>query len=208
MPYRSGLRERKKHETRAALASAALSIAQTEGLRAATPERIAEDAGVSARTFHNYFANRDAAVIHDYVEGAEHFIDIFQHRQEREPVWTALCEAFIQVVEDRGVTDDQMRRKEQLIRSYPELLSSLAAQYDSLRDRLSAAIADATGFDSRSAETTLVAGSAIVAFRAGQERWYAQPESRLPDQVRRSFAMLEHGLIASVGDTATVSESD
>ncbi|MET3175532.1 UNVERIFIED_ORG: AcrR family transcriptional regulator [Arthrobacter sp. UYCu721] len=57
------LRERKKVETWTALHEAAASLAQQRGLEQATVEAIAESAGVSPRTFFNYFPAKEDAVL-------------------------------------------------------------------------------------------------------------------------------------------------
>ena len=63
-PAPSGLREAKKARTRANLARAALLLAAEEGLHGTTVEAIAARAGVSPRTFFNYFDSKDEAVVH------------------------------------------------------------------------------------------------------------------------------------------------
>lgn len=63
-PAPSGLREAKKARTRADLARAALLLAAEEGLHGTTVEAIAARAGVSPRTFFNYFDSKDEAVVH------------------------------------------------------------------------------------------------------------------------------------------------
>ena len=57
------LRERKKVETWTAIHEAAASLAQERGLEQATVEVIAESAGVSPRTFFNYFPSKEDAVL-------------------------------------------------------------------------------------------------------------------------------------------------
>lgn len=58
-----GLRERRKVETWTALHEAAASLAQQRGLEQATVEAITDSAGVSARTFFNYFPSKEDAVL-------------------------------------------------------------------------------------------------------------------------------------------------
>src|SRR5215831_13100654 len=60
---RPGLRERKKQATRAALRTAALRLALERGPGNVRVEDIAEAAGVSPRTYNNYFSSREQAII-------------------------------------------------------------------------------------------------------------------------------------------------
>ena len=58
------LRERKKADTRTRLSVAAVELLVSEGAEGATVSAIAGRAGVSTRTFHNYFAHREDAFVH------------------------------------------------------------------------------------------------------------------------------------------------
>src|SRR3712207_6346148 len=58
-----GLRERQKRARRAALVDAAHLLVERDGLDAVTVEAICTEAGVSARTFFNYFESKDDAVL-------------------------------------------------------------------------------------------------------------------------------------------------
>ena len=58
-----GLRERKKLARREALVDAARRLVLRDGLDGATVEAICADAGVSTRTFFNYFESKDDAVL-------------------------------------------------------------------------------------------------------------------------------------------------
>lgn len=59
----AGLRERKKQATRAALAEAAVRLAAEHGAENVTVEAISNAAGVSPRTFFNYFDSHDDAFV-------------------------------------------------------------------------------------------------------------------------------------------------
>ncbi|HIW90683.1 MAG TPA: TetR/AcrR family transcriptional regulator [Candidatus Corynebacterium avicola] len=57
------LREQKKQETRRSLARAAAGLLHREGSDGMTVAAVAEAAGVSPRTFHNYFPRREDALL-------------------------------------------------------------------------------------------------------------------------------------------------
>ncbi|MCL3860258.1 TetR/AcrR family transcriptional regulator [Actinotalea sp. K2] len=58
-----GLRERKKRACREALIDASHRLVSEHGLDAVTVEAICSEAGVSTRTFFNYFESKDDAVL-------------------------------------------------------------------------------------------------------------------------------------------------
>src|SRR5487761_550718 len=60
---RTGLRERKKDATRKALREAALRLALERGPDSVRVEDIADAAGVSPRTYNNYFSSREQAIV-------------------------------------------------------------------------------------------------------------------------------------------------
>ena len=63
-----GLRERKKLDTRRALSDAALQLMFERGIDSVTREAIADLAGVSLRTFSNYFTGKYEAVAYRQAE--------------------------------------------------------------------------------------------------------------------------------------------
>ncbi|MFE5398553.1 TetR/AcrR family transcriptional regulator [Streptomyces sp. NPDC056568] len=65
------LTERRKAETRMAIARAAARLFVGQGLRATRAEDIARAAGVAPRTFYRYFATKEEAVAPLYALGAE-----------------------------------------------------------------------------------------------------------------------------------------
>ena len=64
-PIPQGLRERKKLETRLALARAAMRLFEERGYAETTVDEIAAAANVSRRTFFRYFASKDEVFIVD-----------------------------------------------------------------------------------------------------------------------------------------------
>jgi AcrR family transcriptional regulator len=95
-----GLRDRKKAATRAALADAAAELAREHGLHEVTADAIAARAGVSTRTFHNYFASKEEAVLVHFEGLIETWIDLLRHRPAGEPIMGSLEECAVGLVTD------------------------------------------------------------------------------------------------------------
>ena len=57
------LREQKRLETRLRIEDAATLLVDEHGFAAVTVEEICEKAGISRRTFFNYFDSKDSAVL-------------------------------------------------------------------------------------------------------------------------------------------------
>ena len=63
MAARSTLRDRRRQQTSRDIQRAALTLALRLGYDSVTTELIAAEAGISQRTFFNYYLNKDAAII-------------------------------------------------------------------------------------------------------------------------------------------------
>lgn len=89
-------RERKRLETRSKLTQAAFHLAlKNDGLQHVTPDEIAELAGVSPRTFHNYFHSREAALGALPGDRARRVALAFSERPAEEPFAVAMAEAVV-----------------------------------------------------------------------------------------------------------------
>ncbi|RJO68176.1 TetR family transcriptional regulator [Nocardia panacis] len=99
-----GLRERKKRDTRWALSDAALELMFERGLENVVREDIAARAGVSVRTFNNYFAGKYEALAYRMLSRLQQTVAVLKERPAAEPLWTALTIAFTEPYKLNGVT--------------------------------------------------------------------------------------------------------
>lgn len=142
----TGLRERKKSATKDALSNAALDLALAHGLDAVTAEAIAEQAGVSTRTFHNYFSSKEAAVLFVLNKPIQEAIAVFAQRRAGEPILDSLEAMQINFAES-GDGLDRMLAITRLMADHPALTAKHAATFNPAIDALLAEIGYRTGTD-------------------------------------------------------------
>jgi AcrR family transcriptional regulator len=163
-----GLRERKKVATREALSAAALRLALERGAENVRVEDIAEAAGVSPRTYNNYFSSREQAIVAAIeAERALRIGAALRARPADEPLAEAVVEAVVeQYVADGEPGDDLLA----LITSAPRVRAEFLALVAGIEQPLASAIAARTGgADDLAAE---VLGAAVsAATRVAAERW-------------------------------------
>jgi AcrR family transcriptional regulator len=143
-----GLRERKKADTRRALSDAAMELAFEVGLDNVTREDIANRAGVSLRTFTNYFAGKYEAIAYRQLDRIRRSIALLRTRPSEEPLWSAITEALLEPLESEGVGRALPSRK-QLVDLRKLLLEPAirAALTKELFDEWVVTIAERTGTD-------------------------------------------------------------
>src|SRR3954470_3817833 len=123
-----GLRERKKVATRQALHEAAVRLTVEHGLDRLTVEAIADAADVSRRTFSNYFANKEEALLWSDRARIARLLEFVAARPAREPPWDAMSAAAIELA--AGSSDDpRWEAQVRLLRGHPALIAQQVTQY-------------------------------------------------------------------------------
>jgi AcrR family transcriptional regulator len=171
-----GLRERKKQATRDALRLAALRLAALRGWEHVRVEDIAAEAGVSTRTFNNYFASKEEAFLATAYERAARAEAALAARPADEPLWSALTNAIV----DSFATDEIDLRQARLITPTPTLAGEQLKAFAVIERALAHAVTRRIGADvGHDIYPRLVAGAVISATRVAFEHW-TQTESQLP----------------------------
>jgi AcrR family transcriptional regulator len=168
----SGLRERKKLATRQALSWAALRLATERGLENVHVEDIAAAAGVSPRTYNNYFPSKEAAICGIALDRGERISAELLARPAGEPLADAVLAAVMAQYEQPDEPDREWVARTRLVTSSPalhgEFLKALAVTERSLAD----AIARRCGTESGLFPGVLAA-MVTGATRVGVDHWLA-----------------------------------
>lgn len=189
-----GLRERKKAETRRAIAAAALDLASRKGAASVTVDDIAEAADVSPRTVFNHFPTKEAAILGVDPLRRLAMLERLAHRPPEEPPLTA----FVAATRDYYTPDwaDQVRARAALVQDNPQLHDAWVASFCSLEDDLTRVIAARTGLDpERHPYPRLVAEVAVTAMRSAVRQAIQEPDHITIEQsLADTFASLASGL--------------
>jgi len=192
-----GLRERKKLDTRRALSDAALELAFEHGLENVTRDEIAARAGVSLRTFNNYFTGKHEAIAYRQIERMRRGLDVLGSRPVDEPLWTAITEAVLEPLEAEGAADRAPTRR-QLAEVAKVLLSpqTRMAMLKELSSDWVDVIAQRTGTDPvRDMYPRLVVGVARAVAEAAMDAYaMSDPPVTITSLLRRGFAAVAAGL--------------
>jgi AcrR family transcriptional regulator len=171
----TGLRERKKAATKVALGDAAWSLCVEHGYDRVTVEQIARAAGVSLRTFFNYFSSKEEAVMAGDTLTAEVFVHEFAARPSHESVLVALREA-VHSIYPRHVDLERLRGLREL-RRHPALLPYVLAAYSAREQELTVAVAARCGVDPDEDPYSAVTASAILASLRAVVQWWLDTPS-------------------------------
>src|SRR2546423_15564178 len=160
-----GLRERKKQQTREALSWAALRLAVERGLGNVLVEDIATEAGVSPRTYNNYFSSKAEAITWRHLDRARRMADLLRARPPGEPLWASItCAAVAQAGGERASPEPEWIAGVRLMLSEPELQGEFLRAEAAPEPEGAAVIAERTGRDAdRDMYPLLVAGAVRAA---------------------------------------------
>ena len=176
-----GLRARKKQATREALSGAALRLALERGPDNVRVEDIAAAAGVSPRTYNNYFSSREEAICALRLDRALDLATAIRNRPAREPLDRAIIAAFT-----RRHSPEPDVKAMRLIMESPALRAEFIKTIAQVERPLIEAIAERTGTDpDRDLFPQMMATMIFGALRAATEHWLRSKPRRLYSDVLR-----------------------
>jgi len=213
-----GRRERKKLTTRMALKAAAIDLVGERGYSNVTVEDIADAADVSVRTFFNYFASKEAAVVGNDPEIVEemclHLAALPHGLTPLETLRTVLLErirAIGETIDLSGEEHGVWLRRVAVVRSQPEVLLAYTKHLAMVERALADALVEWLGGDEElRSYAALVTTCAMGVLRVAICGWGG--EGGAPSLVAfadSAFELLGRGLplgVLSIGEAAPTTD--
>ncbi|MGW2157767.1 TetR/AcrR family transcriptional regulator [Nonomuraea sp. NPDC001699] len=167
------LRARHKQATREAISHAALRLAIEQGphgLALVRVHDIASAAGVSPRTYNNYFSSREEAICAFQADQSRRAGQALRARPAGEPLDEAVIAAVVELYTDPEPDKAGLR----MIMSTPELEGEALKAFSVAEGALAEAIAARTGTDAEHDLFPAVTAAAVAgAVRVAGRRWLA-----------------------------------
>jgi AcrR family transcriptional regulator len=177
-----GLRERKKAATRLALHEAVLRLTLEHGLDSVTVEAVADEARVSRRTFSNYFASKEDAILYGDRVHMEQLLAAVHAQPAEYPPWQALMRGVRAYFIGRPDDDPKRMTQLRLVRRHPSLLGQFVAAQSAfeseLTDEITARSREATDGGLRA---RVMAAAFLAALRTAFVFW---AEEQTPSSMR------------------------
>jgi len=192
-------RDQQKEQTRLDLALAAFELAREHGLASVRVPQIAAATGVSPRTFNNYFASKEAAIVWPTTRRASRLAANLDGRPPEEPLADALAAAVASMYDQDemdGLPSGWLQDFRALVAREPALHGEYLKAAAAAEAALAGAIARRTGAAEDRLEPQVLAAVVAGAERAAVRYWARQAEasSTLTDVVRTAVGMAVRGM--------------
>jgi AcrR family transcriptional regulator len=205
-PEGTGLRERKKWETRSAIASMARSLFAERGFDAVTVAEIADAAAVSVKTLFKYFASKEDLFFEDFERDfREQLLQSVQSRGPGQSAFDALTARLETLLFSTG-GDDVLASVElfrKTLAANPSLLGRLALMWERCEDALAHWLSSETGAAPNDLRPRLAAAQMVGLVRvftseelrrSARARPAKARRQELERTVREAFQQLGDGL--------------
>jgi AcrR family transcriptional regulator len=195
--HSKGLRERKRLATRRAIEFAALGLVAERGLDGVTIDEISRIADISPRTFFNYFASKESALVGDAPElPPTEAVDAYVHASSG-TVFDGLGTLLANATEGESHDTELMLLRRRLLKEYPQLFGMRMTAMRAFEEQLREVIAQRLVVDDPTLASTpdlLLSRSRLitnVAFGTMKHAWacWADNEGGVPlsERLKDSF---------------------
>jgi len=195
----SGLRERKKRQTRERLIEASFTLFAERGFDNVSVSEIAARVDVSERTFFRYFPSKEAVIFHDADERRRHVDELVANLPANLSLVEGLRRALQTLSHEFEESKDLQMARARLVASTPSLQTLILHHEQEWVQSFANAVADRLGLDpDDDLRPELTAAVIVAAFRAVMNRWIRSGgQAEISQMLDQALAYLGTGLGSS-----------
>lgn len=185
------LRERRKQQTRDLIRRIAVNLVKDRGFNDVTVDLICDHAGVSPRTFFNYFPSKESAMVAVPPPLTAAAIARFLARSGADGLFADLAELAISQLDDGEIAPTDFEDSMQVVLGTPALATMQYGVFAELESQFAELIATRLGVDPDSTQPAVLAAVFMSAVRVAGQRCARHPERRsLAHEVRACLSIL------------------
>lgn len=199
MGHGIGLRERRRRQTSADIRDAAVRLASERGFDKVTIEQICAEAGISTRTFFNYFPTKESAIAYGPsdlpAEWAANFVAAGPASYR--VVLSDLINLAAHHLHDMPPRRELAAGMLELAKTTPAVLAAFLAELERFQTQLTEVVARRQEMAPDDEVPALIAALALTAVRSGIERW-ANGKQRDTDDTPMPYVQRAATLVNSI----------
>ena len=178
-----GLRERRRRQTSADIRGAAVRLARERGWDKVTVDGICNEAGISTRTFFNYFPNKESAIAYGPSDIPPELVDEFVAAgpASYSVVLAELITLAAHHVRDVPPEREQAEAMLELAKTVPAVLSAFLADLERFQNHLTEIVSRRQATGPGDEMSALISALAITAIRSGLESWSSSEPKDVDD---------------------------
>jgi AcrR family transcriptional regulator len=168
-----GLRERRRRQTSADIRDAAVRLARARGFDKVTIDEICTEAGISSRTFFNYFSNKESAIAYGPSDIPAELVAEFVAAGPA-PYSVVLAELITLAahhLRDMPPARELAEGCLELAKTTPAVLSAFLADLERFQNHLTDVVARRQAMGPDDEIPALISALALTAVRSGIESW-------------------------------------
>ncbi|MFE5738295.1 TetR/AcrR family transcriptional regulator [Streptomyces celluloflavus] len=191
---KTGLRERKKMQTRQAIRRAAYRLFEKQGYDATPVDQIAEAADVSPSTVFRYFPTKEDIVLTDEYDTV--LEAAIRDRPATEPVVESLRRIAVETLGRSNARDRaELVQRTRLVRDVPALRGRAAEHTARDARMISAVVAERSGRPAGDLTVRVISAAVLAALQEALLRWAEDGHSDdLETRINETFDVLTRGL--------------
>ena len=168
-----GLRERRHRQTSADIRDAAVRLARERGFDKVTIEEICAEAGISSRTFFNYFPNKESAIAYGPADIPAELVADFvaagpaSYSVVLAELITLAAHHLRDVPPPRELAEGCL----ELAKTSPAVLSAFLAEFERFQNHLTDIVVRRQKMRPDDEMAVLISALALTAIRSGIESW-------------------------------------